>query len=88
MQERGHRPRSCDDSTRRGDSNPDGIFGKHNHLSHFVGRPRTPMAQPLIRRPMYQAPRRAVCRTNGRTHQDTTHAPIAKCSRLISAGKA
>jgi hypothetical protein len=30
MQERGHRPRSCDDSTRRGDSKPDGIFGKHN----------------------------------------------------------
>jgi hypothetical protein len=32
--------------------------------------------------------RRAVRRTDGRTHQDTTHAPIAKCSRLISAGKA
>jgi hypothetical protein len=44
--------------------------------------------QPIIRGPMYQAPRRAVRRTDGRTHQDTKHAPIARCSRLISAGKA
>src|SRR5262249_36383373 len=28
MQEREHRPRSCDDSTRLCDSQPDGIFGK------------------------------------------------------------
>ena len=30
MQEREHRPRSCDDSIRRCDSRPDEIFGKDN----------------------------------------------------------
>ena len=61
------------------------------HLSHFVCRPRTPIAQPIIRRPMYQATalcRKVQCRTDGRTHPDTTHAWTARCSRLISAGKA
>ena len=29
LQEGEHRPRSCDDSTRRCDPKPDGIFGKH-----------------------------------------------------------
>src|SRR5215467_1208055 len=33
MQEREHRPRSCDDSTRLCDSQPDGIFGKDRACS-------------------------------------------------------
>ena len=32
--------------------------------------------------------RKVQCRTDGRTHPDTTHAWTARCSRLISAGKA
>src|SRR5262245_12538495 len=32
--------------------------------------------------------RKVQCRTDGRTHPDTTHAWRARCSRLISAGKA
>jgi len=32
--------------------------------------------------------RKVQCRTDGRTHPDTTHAWRARCSRLIAAGKA
>src|SRR5947207_13148963 len=31
LQEGEHRPRPCDDSTRRCDPKPDGIFGKHRY---------------------------------------------------------
>jgi hypothetical protein len=41
MQERKHRPRSCDDSTRRCDSKPDGIFGKHSLIGKDEGGERT-----------------------------------------------
>jgi hypothetical protein len=38
MQDRKHRPRSCDDSTRRCDSKPDGIFGKDSRHQHWTDR--------------------------------------------------
>jgi hypothetical protein len=53
------------------------------HLPHFVGRPRPPIAQPIIRPPKRRAGRRN--RGGRATHPDTTHARTTRCSRLISA---
>jgi hypothetical protein len=55
------------------------------HLSHSVSWPRMPHGSTYHSPAIYQAPRHAVRRTGGRTHM---HAPIARCSRLTSAGKA
>ena len=43
------------------------------HLSHFIDRLRTPIAQPSIRRPKHQTPVAAPCgkRTDGRTGRDS-----------------
>src|SRR5438876_5781196 len=48
MQEREHRPRSCDDSTRRCDPRPDEIFGKDN-IAGITVHPDEPWMQQIAR---------------------------------------